>query len=150
MSSKGVGISVYPTSSFFQGVLPAGGMPIETAQIACADSQYATLYFNVDPGASATSNVAFIIADQPFSGSAFYNRGVENLLYLDASATLGAPAYQSNVYASLKTLGVALGGQVNITIPVFGSYAFSLFIADFGDTVAPATVSASVVLFRAI
>ena len=149
MSSKGVGVSVYPTSSFFQAVLPAG-TPVETARIACADSQYATLYFDVDPGASATSNVGFIIADQPFSGSAFYNRGVENLLYLDASATLSRPAYQSNVYASLKTLGVALNGQVNITIPVFGSYAFSLFLGDFGDPVAPAAVTASVVLFRAI
>lgn len=150
MSSKGVGISVYPTSSFFQAVLPAGSNIVETARINCADSQYATLYFDVDPGASITSNVGFIIADQPFSGSAFYNRGVENLLYLDASALLGAPAYQSNVYASLKTLGVALNGQVNITIPVFGSYAFSLFLADVGDAVAPAAVTASVVLFRAI
>lgn len=150
MSSKGVGISVYPSSSFFQAVLPAG-TPVETARINCADSQYATLYFDVDPGASITSNVGFIIADQPFSGSPdFYPRGVENLLYLDASALIGSPAYQSNVYASVKTLGVALDGQVNITIPVFGSYAFSLFLADFGDAVAPAAVTASVVLFRAI
>jgi hypothetical protein len=150
MSSKGVGITVYPTSSFFQAVLPAG-TPVETARINCADSQYATLYFDVDPNGSATSNVGFIIADQPFSGSPdFYPRGVENLLYLDASALVGVPAYQSNVYQSLKTLGVALDGQVSITIPVFGSYAFSLYLGDFGDPVNPATVTASVVLFKAI
>lgn len=150
MSSNGVGISVYPSSSFFQAVLPLGSLPVETARIACADSQYATLYFDVDPGASITSNVGFIIADQPFSGSAFYNRGVENLLYLDASALIGNPAYQSNVYASVKTLGVGQSDTVSITIPVFGSYAFSLFLGDFGDTVAPAAVTASVVLFKAI
>lgn len=151
MSSKGVGLSVYPTSSFFQAVLPVGSNIVETARINCADSQYATLYFDVDPQGSATSNVAFIIADQPFSGAAdFYARGVENLLYLDASALLGGPAYQSNVYASIKTLGVALTSQVNITIPLFGSYAFSLFLADVGDAVAPAAVTASVVLFKAI
>ena len=149
-TSNGVGISVYRSSSFFQAVLPVASNIVETAQIACADSQYATLYFSVDPQGSATSNVAFIIADQPFSGSAFYNRGVENLLYLDASALLGAPAYQSNVYASIKTLGVALDGQVSLTIPTFGSYAFSLFLADIGDAVAPAAVTASVVLFKAI
>lgn len=151
MSSKGVGISVYPSSSFFEAVLPVGSNPVETARINCADSQYATLYFDVDPQGSATSNVAFIIADQPFSGSAdFYPRGVENLLYLDASALIGVPAYQSNVYASVKTLGVALDGQVSITIPTFGSYAFSLFLVDSGDAVAPAAVTASVVLFKAI
>ena len=149
MSSNGIGISVYPTSSFFQAVLPAGTNPVNTADIACADSQYATLYFNIG-NASITSNVGFIINDQPFSGSVFYMRAVENLLYLDASALLGMPAYQSNVYATFKTLGVGLNGQVNITIPIFGSYAFSLSLVDAGDAVAPATVSASVVLFKAI
>ena len=151
MSSKGVGVSVYPTSTFFQAVLPTGTNIVESARINCADSQYATLYFTIDPLGSATSNVAFIIADQPFSGATdFYARGVENLLYLDASALAGNPAYQSNVYASIKTLGVGNSGQVNITIPVFGSYAFSLFMADIGDAVAPAAVTASVVLFKAI
>lgn len=151
MSSKGIGVSVYPSSSFFQAVLPVGSNPVETARIACADSQYATLYFSVDAQGSATSNVAFIIADQPFSGSPdFYPRAIENLLYLDASALVGGPAYQSNVYTSVKTLGVGSNSQVNITIPVFGSYAFSLYLADFGDAVAPAAVTASVVLFKAI
>ena len=150
-TSNGVGISVYRSSSFFQAVLPAASNIVETARINCADSQYATLYFDVDAQGSATSNVAFIVADQPFSGSPdFYARGVENLLYLDASALLGTPAYQSNVYASIKTLGVALDGQVSLTIPTFGSYAFSLFLADIGDAVAPAAVTASVVLFKAI
>ena len=148
MSSHGVGISIYPTSSFFQAVLPAGS-PVETSHIACADSQYATLFFNIS-NASPTSNVAFIITDQPFSGSAFYQRGIENPLYLDVSAVINAPAYQTNVYTSFKSLGVGLNGTVNTTIPLFGSYAFSLYLIDMGDMVAPATVSASVVLFKAI
>lgn len=152
MSSKGIGIAVYPTSSFFQAVT-TGGTPVQAAEVQCADFQYATLYFEVN-NATVNTNIGLIILDQPYSGASFFVRSIENPLYLDGTPLAAAPSYITSILPNIKLFSSgadALGDspQFSHTFQIFGSYGLSAYVADFsGET--GAQVTASLVLFKGI
>lgn len=152
MSSKGIGIAVYPTSSFFQGVT-AAGPPSQAAEVQCADFQYATLYFEVN-NATVNTNIGFVILDQPFSGASFFVRSIENPLYLDGTPLVAAPSYITSILPNIKLFASGADAindvqQFSHTFQIFGSYGLSAFIGDFsGET--GAQVTASLVLFKGI
>jgi len=153
MSSKGIGIVVYPSSSFFQAVTSTGATPVQAAQVQCADFQYGTVYFEVN-NATVNTNIGLIILDQPYSGASFFVRSIENPLYLDGTNTVGAPSYITSILPNIKLFSsgaAALGvsPQFSHTFQIFGSYGVSAYVADFsGET--GAQVTASLVLFKGI
>lgn len=153
MSSKGIGIAVYPSSSFFEGVL-ADGDPSQAAEVQCADFQYGTLYFEVN-NATVNTNVGYLLLDQPYSGASFHVRSIENPLYLDGSNFVGGPSYVTSILPNVKVFASgsdAVGGPTQTfshTFQIFGSYGLSAYIADFsGET--GAQVTSSLVLFKGI
>lgn len=152
MSSKGIGIAVYPSSSFFQAVT-AGGNPSQAAEVQCADFQYATLYFEVN-NATVNTNIGLAILDQPYSGASFFVRSIENPLYLDGTSLVAAPSYITSILPNIKLFASGADAisdvqQFSHTFQIFGSYGVSAFISDFsGET--GAQVTASLVLFKGI
>jgi hypothetical protein len=152
MSSKGIGIVVYPSSSFFQAVT-TGTSSGQAAEVQCADFQYGTVYFEVN-NATVNTNIGLIILDQPYSGANFFVRSIENPLYLDGTNIVGAPSYITSILPNIKLFSSgsdALGDspQFSHTFQIFGSYGVSAYVADFsGET--GAQVTASLVLFKGI
>lgn len=147
MSSKGQGIAVYQPSQFIQLSLPTGGDSFTSPIVNCADYQYATLFLNV-VNTSTSSQVIFAIQDQAFSGSGNFERSIENPVYSDPFGD--GTAYQSNVKTNYKYLCLGQNTNVSYTFPVFGNYGVGVTVADIGDAVTPATVSGSLVLFKAV